>query len=291
MKYGVQLDLWDIDEVSLCLFVCFAVKFVAAGSLFNYLYAIRHAYLSKGLHNPLRPGLSLTRVVRELKIREKGFVKYRMSLSVAYLLRMFKASHPSTHDERCVKAAICLAVFLLLRVGEVVSTGLLRSDWRHVTSRDLGALLLRFSKADQFGKGFVLLCFKVGSVACPFTAMRRYIRKSAVELPPDGPLFVLSSGKRMSRAWLLRATQALLWAADIPTEAFSGISFRKGGAFSLASVRVNDRVIRALGRWKGWCYDRYIELTVKHIRKAQMKMLACKSDDWMTAKDAWRMLK
>jgi hypothetical protein len=288
-QYAVKLPLWNISEASLCLFAMFAVKFVAAGSLWNYLYAIRSTYLSIGLHNPLRPGLLLRRVVKELMIKERGFVRYRMSLSVPVLRAIYTGVSIVGHDQRCLKAALCLGVFLLLRIGELASSNLLRSDYRF---RDgTGALLLRFSKSDQLGKGFVLLCFSLGVDVCPYAAMCSYISKSVVHLEPSGPLFVFANGSRLTRSKLISFTMRLLSAASYQVADFSGISLRKGGAFSLSSVGVNDRVIRALGRWKGWCYDRYIEITAKHVRKAHLSMLKCKRSDRMTAKEVWKLLK
>ena len=37
-----------------------------------------------------------------------------------------------------------------------------------------------------------------------------------------------------------------------------GVSFRKGGASSLASVNTPDRVIQIVGRWKSGVYRQYI---------------------------------
>ena len=68
-----------------------------------------------------------------------------------------------------------------------------------------------------------------------------------------------------------------------PGDEFNGISFRKGGALSMALAGVEDMVIRDLGRWSSGCFRRYIVLTDVEIDRAAKMAAAGVSqcaNDW-----------
>ena len=56
--------------------------------------------------------------------------------------------------------------------------------------------------------------------------------------------------------------------AGLGDDGWSGISFRKGGALSLALGGAPDRHIMDLGRWSSDCFRRYVELTDVEVNRA-----------------------
>jgi hypothetical protein len=67
--------------------------------------------------------------------------------------------------------------------------------------------------------------------------------------------------------------QRLVERAQLPhPELYNGISFRKGGASSLAAAGVPDRVIKAAGRWRSDCFQLYIRMQLSELQSALVSM-------------------
>ena len=81
-----------------------------------------------------------------------------------------------THDQMMLPAAMALAFFGFLRVGEfTTSTQRLPTQFlarRDISlSRDQMNVFLHFSKTDQLGKGSTITIGRTGGVCCPVQAM------------------------------------------------------------------------------------------------------------------------
>jgi hypothetical protein len=103
-------------------------------------------------------------------------------------------------------------------------------------------------------------------------AMIDYLAARPSPLSPTSPLFIFSDRKILTRAALIKATRALVTKFGVDMSKFRGISFRRGGATSLALIGVPDRLIKIMGRWKGWSYSLYIETPIIHLIHAGQRM-------------------
>ena len=63
-----------------------------------------------------------------------------------------------------------------------------------------------------------------------------------------------------------------LKACGFPAHLFSGHSFRKGGAQSLADAGVAPHVIKTMGRWASWCFALYIAMTRESMQDISRTM-------------------
>ena len=162
-----------------------------------------------------------------------------------------------------LSAAMRLGTSALLRTGEFAVANprqpdphrLIQSDFTVGTSYHL--LRLRASKTDPFREGvsIPLLASELD------TAMIRYDK--FLTRKDDAPLFTWSSGLPLGRDEIVAAASQLVSAAGVPWKNAEGVhcrgvSFRKGGASSLASVGTPDRVIQIVGRWKSGVFRQYI---------------------------------
>lgn len=123
------------------------------------------------------------------------------------------------------------------------------------------SLTLAESKTDAYSEGVALPVSGPSATA----AMRSYLSKRPGGAPgPNAPLFARADGSPLTHKWLVDTTSALVSLARVPMvdrvtgRTCVGVSFRSGGATALAEAGVSDRQIQILGRWKSFCYQRYI---------------------------------
>ena len=253
------------------MWMAFESRYIGAGTVANYLYGLQHFSLIKGHGDPLASSKLVKKMLRAIQASDATPKRAKRSVTFNVLRRLKRFFDFHLHDHRCLWAMFCLAVTLLLRIGEAVPRSvnaeytLRRRDWSGGAS---ASLFLRKSKCDKAGAGILLRCPNVsGKDVSAVGAMAVYIKESTVLLAPHQPLFVLSNGKPLTRGVVV---STLRQAADLAGlgDGWDGISFRKGGALSLALAGVEDRVIKGLGRWTSTCFKRYIRLTDAEVSRA-----------------------
>ena len=124
-------------------------------------------------------------------------------------------------------------------------------------------LHLDCSKTDPFRRGVDIKYAASGSSTCPLAAMSALERLTPVD--PQAPLLMMDDGSPLTRPTLMRRVQRALTSAGYNAGSYSGHSFRRGGAQSLAEAHVPDHVIKAMGRWESWCYQLYVDITPQQI--------------------------
>ncbi len=179
------------------------------------------------------------------------------------------------HDSfsRLLRAVMWVAAAGLFRVGEVVvdrANAQANAIDRLVCVRDLRvlqlkplvvAIHLRASKTDVFRHEVDVKVCNSTAVQALFT----YLQHRPTPITPDSPLFATDDGRPLTRKHLLSSVTALFAMAQIDTSGHAGVSFRRGGATSLAAAGVPDHLVKLLGRWLGWSYTRYIETSIQTL--------------------------
>jgi integrase len=128
-----------------------------------------------------------------------------------------------------------------------VFTGLKKS---HIQIQDdILVITLNKSKVDQFGIGTKVLIHDNGK---PYSVF-----KFIQYLTPIG-----ESEKVFpkSTATYTRHLRQMFDKLNLPSEHYSSHSFRRGGAYMAAKKGVPDSVIKAHGRWRSECYQRYVRV-------------------------------
>ena len=74
----------------------------------------------------------------------------------------------------------------------------------------------------------------------------------------DSPLFLLENNQALTRPHQVNFVSHLLRLIGVDPTAYSGHSFRIGGATSASLADVADQEIQMLGRWKSDCYKTYV---------------------------------
>jgi hypothetical protein len=120
-------------------------------------------------------------------------------------------------------------------------------------------LHLAESKGDQHRLGVDIPI--VGSDAT--AAIRDYLERRGPS-DPSSPLFAFTNGTPLTHTYLVKCTAELAALAKIERvdpstgRPYAGVSLREGGATWLSESGVEDRLVQKIGRWKSYCYARYI---------------------------------
>jgi hypothetical protein len=236
----------------------------------NYRWALHSLHTDLGLPSILDSDSQVQRLIDGIK-RVQGAQALRpprLPISPSIIRACTPFLDTTQHDHRLLLAAMWVACTAMLRPGEagVESANnpqrLLTYGALTRTSSNPPAYTLRIPefKTDQLRAGTTVRI--AGNAA--IQALHSYLSQRSPKLSSSPPLFARADGSPMTHAWLVDSTAALVKRTKISLtdpqsgRTFVGVSFRKGGATALAEAGVPDRVIQELGRWKSFCYKRYI---------------------------------
>ena len=287
------------SELDLCFFVTSeSRRGLRPGSVKAQLSAIRAGAMANGFGDPCRDANgealpTLRRLVRGISRLTNQARKLRKPLTVDKLAATIKFAREvtgSTFNGAALKAALSLGVYLLLRVGEIVSPkttghnpakGLNVDDVVFFPSFENAERMevhIKNSKGDPFRNGCRLKVHANGSETCPVKLMRKWLTVRG-RTDGKGALFRLSSGKLLTRSTLQRWMRAALTLAGYVGEEHSCHSLRAGGAESLVAAGFDSSVIQVLGRWASNAFLLYLKMTDEVRKEASSAMGKLKRQD------------
>lgn len=277
---------WDM-----VLYLTWMAPFLKLASIHVYLYAMRDMVMQQGLPNPLECHfLELT--WRGIKKSKKEKTTKRWALTVPLLRRIIVAAIAKVGDINKLSYATIVTltimvwgVFGLFRIGELVVSGKAKFarvlKWRHVRLSEEGGwivliIYLDGSKTDPFRRGVeVRLCKQDDQLLCPQVWRRRLqsaMQARGVSRMPGAAVFRWANGRNVDRGSFVEWGKKLALAAGLDAAGFNGISLRKGGATSLERVGAGNLAIMRAGRWRSWCFARYVEQSTTSLYYQQAAM-------------------
>lgn len=261
------------SESLLCLFVASLSTDLRTKSIENLISGVRSVQIESGLPWPKQDEMPvLRRTLTGLKrIQGASLTKKRMPVTSAMLEKIKPLLDSSHLAQAMLWAAMNTATACLLRMTEAFASrefGNARAPrlsdvvWLPtngpLSSANGFRLRIRIAKTDQEGVGFAVDCFTPAAVS----ALKEYLQqRDPATLTASAPLFATQNGVPLHRDTIYKALKTLLPAAmpDLDQSSYNGFSFRAGGATSLKSKKVEDRVIQKLGRWKSTAFATYID--------------------------------
>lgn len=277
------------SETVLTYFAVFLAQTVNPGTIKVYLAAVRHLHLINGFDLPVNKFTRLQYVLRGIK-RVKGVTtRVRLPITLVHLKLFYRLLHSRTVpllDERMLWAAISLAFFGFLRIGEMTcprqfdsSVHLTKSDISFhpngISSKSLHmSVKIKVSKTDPFRSAVTITIGANDSVFCPVMAMKNYLSKSTSLV---GPLFQYSNGTPLSRSQFTKELRLFLSQGGYNSYNYSGHSFRIGAATTAASRSLPHWLIQTLGRWSSDCYLRYIRTPVSVLAAVSKQLITDES--------------
>jgi hypothetical protein len=169
------------------------------------------------------------------------------------------------YEIKLFSAAYTLAFFGFFRVGEITAAG--KSDVgvnkivgiNDIAFVDDGKAVLihvRFSKADQLGKGATIKLQSTGHLSmCPVLAVKGYLaNRPAV----SGPLLCHLNCTPLTRYQFSAILKKVLSVLDPQLKDYTSHSFRLGAASSAANRGWSVEKIKESGRWSSDSYKLYV---------------------------------
>ena len=165
-------------------------------------------------------------------------------------------------------AACCLCFFGFFRLGEITSptekifdpdTNLSLLDLTVDNHSHPNVLLvtLKASKTDQFRKGAQVIVGRTDNDLCPVAAVLQYV---VIRGTSPGPLFRFNDDKYLTKQNFTVQVRKALSTLGYNSNHYAGHSFRIGAATTAARAKLEDSLIRTLGRWESDAFLSYIRI-------------------------------
>lgn len=278
-----------VNENLILMFISHCVRQgLSYTSIKLYLCGLRFFYLTHLGYNPLEisPGQISHRITHALTGLKKTqtpqhkLVRQPITFDILSIICETLKSNLFDHFTNIMMEAACtLAFFAFLRCGEfTVNTS---SQFDHSINLCHGditiqpnsmTVLLKKSKTDPARLGVSIPIFQTDKHICPVKAMRTYLSHKSHQTLPDDPLFIDKNSQALTRNHFISLLRTVLNKQGINASNFHGHSFRIGAATTAAKVRMEDHLIKTLGRWSSDCYTRYIHTPSNVIKAAQLSL-------------------
>lgn len=249
-----------------------------------YLCGIRYHQLLQGIPNPftLEEKLPILQMLLNgIKRQQKSHQPSRKPITIKILHDMVTSLQQEifTHYSDILMSTVCVVAFL-------DSSDVRSSPANHHLTPNATCVsvispcmitmqFLKQSKTDPFRKGIDIKLFRTKSTACPIQQLSAYLpmRNSTFACKPNDPLFIMENGNALTRSRFLEMLKQLLHRAGHAESGITGHSFRIGAATSATKARIEDHLIKSMGRWSSDSYLRYIRTADSTIQHAQLFML------------------
>ena len=189
-------------------------------------------------------------------------------------------------DVRMYRAALLLAVFGLLRIGELTSPTQTTFDPRKnaqlmdiqfIYGVEPGAMGMQFhikaAKTDTYNEGQDVKIMSTGVAGlCPVRAMQKWFRAFSPARARDDALFRDSKCRLLTRGMFVKVLRQVLSKAGFNPKLYSSHACRRGGCQTLAEAGMSEHAIKVHGRWKSDVYLVYLRLTDRAHRIAARRM-------------------
>lgn len=253
-----------------------------------YICGIRYKFLQSGIPNLFSNCCSskmfrLEAIYKGIKKSEVKNTRERLPITYDILLDIcihLQKGIFSVYTDILIETACIIAYFGFLRCGEFTvniefdtECNLCLEDIRFV---DDGAVLhLKSSKTDPFRQGVDIYLFRNNSALCPVNILHKYLSTRLSKFnkkSSSDPLFLMEDGEALTRTYFISHLKSILQFLGHNSDKYNGHSFRIGAATSVGS-KIEDHLIKVLGRWNSQCYTRYIHMPLSTIKQAQLALI------------------
>ena len=247
-----------------------------------YLAAVTFWHHTQGLCSPVSNNPTLKLLIHGIRRShaERPPKRYRLPISPQILTQLRGAvdadTSMSVRDRRLLRAAMSLAFYGFLRVGEFTATPLHRVPLRRHDVWFVGhqlKVLVRRSKSDQWGRGTIVSVGCSGDSSCLVSSMKRYLK--CCPAPSSSPLFIWEDGSPLTARRFRSQLRVYFGKLGSDPDQFKSHSFRIGAATIAAKVGISSGVIKQLGRWRSRAFKTYIRCDPQHAAAASAVMAKC----------------
>ena len=270
-----------VSQELLCYFVSHLGKRgLAVGTIKSYLAAVRNLQIGYGYPSPFDTSMpQLDMIMRGIKITQgkQGRTPKQKLPITPKILRQIRESWAHIdwdYDMTMLWAAAVTCFFGFMRAGELMVSRKGEFDAsQHLTLGDVATdcktnpsfiqLTLKASKTDPFRKGVEIVLGGTQDELCPVRAMFSYLRMRG---EGEGALFRRQDGLPLTKPYFVRRIRESLATVGYDEKLFSGHSFRAGAATTAAARKIEDSVIKTLGRWESAAYLLYVRIPKEELK-------------------------
>uniref|UniRef100_A0A1X7V401 Tyr recombinase domain-containing protein n=1 Tax=Amphimedon queenslandica TaxID=400682 RepID=A0A1X7V401_AMPQE len=124
-------------------------------------------------------------------------------------------------------------------------------------------ITLKASKTDPYRRGVNIVLGSTGDELCPVLALTEYLEERGAS---RGPLLKHADGTPLTRSQFVTQVRMILFKLGYQdSQQYSGHSFRAGAA-TAAALKVEDSIIKTLGRWESSAYLLYVRIPREELK-------------------------
>jgi hypothetical protein len=266
----------NIDNA--CMYLTYICMFVQLDSAIKYLSGVRNSHTLLGFTD-IQGNKELLRLcIRGLKRQYPVRARFSKEPITVMLLAEFKGFLDLTqHFDRLFWAASTGAVYQFWRGSEfLVSPGIPKSNtltkldhtWLDPVEFTSSSTRLSFTKTEWWKEDVTTYAWANESVTSPTHAHRAYELGSPPRAQRARWLYANSDGSPLTKAQMIKRTKELAVKCRRNPKRFIASSWRCGAATCAARAGLSDRLVKALGRWKGDSYMRYTFSSANELQMA-----------------------
>ena len=260
---------FSVDHI--CKFLVFLSRSLSFVTIRNYLSSLRIFFELHGINVDLPKDFYIALTLRGIKRLHGCQSVAKLPITPDILIRIYKSIDFSSITERIFWTAALFAFFTFFRKSNLFPSSAKSFDpLRNLTRQDVGifpsfALVnVHWSKTLQFRerKLSVPIPRIPGSPLCPVTALEEYFALCPTPSSQPYPLFCTFAGPTaipLLYTSFLQSLKSKLSAIGVNPAAYSGHSFRRGGASFAFALRIPSELIQQQGDWRSDAYLRYLD--------------------------------
>ena len=277
-----KLRILPASLQTVCAYAQFLSRtFKAVSSIRNYLNGVKVLHVLSGFEFKHLECMQCRLLLKGISRLKMHHVKRATPVTPHVLSAIFSFLDFSSTLHVACWAAFLIGFFTMSRKSSLVPPSLPKFDYRKHLCRNnivLGkhGLIVSFtwSKTNQDGRRHVLIPLTRihNSCLCPVRAYERLI--SRVDISELQPAFTFSVKplKCVTAFRFIRVFRDLLQKAGFSPSAFSGHSFRRGGATFAFQAQVPGELIKLQGDWASEAYLQYLDFSLEEKLSVTLAM-------------------
>ena len=279
-----DLPFLPTSQLTISCYIAFLARtFKSADSIRNYINAVKNVHLTSGLTFEFHSSFETNIIFKGLKRVKLHQTKQALPITPVILNQFLQFLNLNDANDISYWAAFLLAFYLMARKSNIVPPAVKSFDSKkHLCRGDILfnedglIILLKWSKTNQFGerKLSVPLVSMKDSPLCPVEAIKNLVNN--IPAGPEKPAFLLNvKGKfvTMTHRLFTKKLRDLLKLCNYIPEAYSGHSFRRGGASWAFRAGVPAELIKLHGDWASDAYLKYLNFSMQ--TKCSVSQLMC----------------
>ena len=243
---------------------------VSYGHLKHLISSIKFYHQAQGYLFP-EHDFDIQNTLHGLKRRLARTPNQALPLTPAILRAMFRKLDMRILKDRATWCSYLITFYCLFRKANSVPKSSTKVDLKRTLLRrnikvdeasNTVFVYVSFSKTMHFGNRYLIIPIPGNSDEAMDPVRHLRALFSAVDCQPDSPAFSYSTGRFITYSMFTTRLKSLLGQAGYDPSAYSGHSFRRGGATLLYKLGASILQIQLSGDWSSQCFARYLHISV-----------------------------